>query len=91
MKKINSAVDNLVIRIIGRKAMKEYEAFKSWNTLVGEQVAQSSVPVKVENGVLYVSVKNSIWRQELSMQKPQILKKFEERFGRGVIRDIRLQ
>ncbi len=91
MKKINSAVDNLVARIIGRNAMREHEAFRSWNALVGEHVARNSVPVRVENGVLYVSAKNSVWRQELSMQKPQILNKIEERFGKGVIRDIRIQ
>lgn len=91
MKKISSEVDNIVARIIGRKAMREYEAFKSWNAIVGEHVAQNSVPIKVENGVLYVSVKNSVWRQELSMRKPQILKKIEEEFGRGIIRDINLQ
>lgn len=91
MKKINSAVDNVVARIIGRNAMREHEVFRSWNTLVGEHVARNSVPVKVEKGVLFVSTKNSVWRQELTMQKPQILIRIEERFGRGIIRDIRIQ
>lgn len=91
MKKINTAVDNLVARIVGKNAMKEYEAFKEWNAVVGEVLARNSVPVKVENGVLYVSVKNSVWRQELSMHKPQILKKYKERFGADIIKDIRLQ
>jgi predicted nucleic acid-binding Zn ribbon protein len=81
-------VDNLVTRIIGRQALKEYQAFKEWNAVVGEGVARVSVPVKVVKGVLYVSVKSSTWRQELSMQKPQILKKFEDRFGPNIIRDI---
>lgn len=84
-------MDNMLVRIIGRKAMKEYEVFRSWNTLVGGHVAQNSVPIKVENGVLYVSVKNSVWRQELGMLRPQILKKIEEEFGKGIIRDIYLK
>ncbi|MCF7832641.1 MAG: DUF721 domain-containing protein [Candidatus Marinimicrobia bacterium] len=91
MKKITSAVDRIVARIAGKQAMLEYEAFRNWNTVVGEVIAQVSVPVKVIKGVLYVSVKSSTWRQELSMQKPQILKKFETRFGQGVITDIRFQ
>ena len=91
MKKISSAVDRIVTRIIGKKALLEYEAFREWNTVVGDLVAQNSVPQKVEKGVLYVSVKNSTWRQELSMQKTQILKKFEDRFGPGIITDIRFR
>ena len=91
MKKINSAIDRIVTRIVGRNAMLEHWALRDWNTVVGEVVAQVSVPVRVVKGVLYVSVKNSTWRQELSMQKPQILKKYEEQFGAGIIRDIRFQ
>ncbi|MEA2076590.1 MAG: DUF721 domain-containing protein [Candidatus Marinimicrobia bacterium] len=91
MKKISSTVDRIVTRILGKKAMQEYEVFREWNTVVGEVVAQVSVPVKVVKGVLYVSVKSSTWRQELSMQKPQILKKIDDRFGQGIIFDIRFQ
>ncbi len=91
MKKITSTVDRIVARILGKKALQEYEVFREWNTVVGEVVAQVSVPVKVVKGVLHVSVKNSTWRQELSMQKPQILKKIEARFGKNIIYDIRFQ
>jgi len=91
MKKINTTIDRIIARIIGKKALLEYEAFREWNTVVGDVVSQVSVPVKVEKGTLIVSVKNSTWRQELSMQKPQILKKYEALFGAGVITDIRFQ
>ena len=91
MKKISTTVDRIVARILGKKAIQEYEAFRDWNEVVGDVVAQVSVPIKVIKGIMYVSVKNSTWRQELSMQKPQILKKFEARFGRDVITDIRFQ
>ncbi len=91
MRKINSAVDRIVARIAGKNAMIEYQALRDWNVVVGDVVSQVSVPVRVVKGVLYVSVKNSTWRKELSMQKPQILKKYEEKFGAGIIREIRFQ
>jgi predicted nucleic acid-binding Zn ribbon protein len=91
MKKISTAVDRIVTRIIGKKALKEYEVFREWNSVVGDVVAQVSVPVKVVKGVLHVSVKNGTWRQELSMQKMQILKKIEAKFGADIITDIRFQ
>ncbi|MDZ7796083.1 MAG: DUF721 domain-containing protein [Candidatus Marinimicrobia bacterium] len=90
MKKIDTAVDKIVRRIAGKHALEEFEAFQSWNEIVGELIADISVPVKVVNGVLYVSVKNSTWRQELIMQKKQILEKYASRFGPGIIKDIRL-
>jgi predicted nucleic acid-binding Zn ribbon protein len=91
MKKITTAVDRIVTRIAGKQAIEEYRAFRSWNEVVGEVIAKVAVPNKVMNGVLYVSVKNSTWRQELIMQKPMILEKFASRFGQGIIKDIRLQ
>ncbi|RKY52284.1 MAG: hypothetical protein DRP93_08385 [Candidatus Neomarinimicrobiota bacterium] len=91
MRKINSAIDRIVARIAGGNAMLEHRALRDWNVVVGKVVAQVSVPVRVVKGTLYVSVKNSTWRQELSMLKPQILKKYEEKFGAGIIRDIHFQ
>lgn len=79
------------MRILGKKALLEYDAFREWNSVVGDVVAGVAVPVKVVKGVMTVSVKNSTWRQELSMQKPQILKKFADRFGPDIITDIRFQ
>jgi predicted nucleic acid-binding Zn ribbon protein len=90
MKKITTAVDRIVTRIAGERALEEYRAFQSWNEIVGDVIAHAAVPVKVIKGVLYVSVKNSTWRQELMMQKPEILNKFASRFGPDIIKDIRL-
>ncbi len=89
MKKITTSVDKIVARIVGKHAMEEHLAFTSWNEIVGDVIADVSVPVRVVKGVLNISVKNSTWRQELIMQKPQILKKYASRFGPGIINDIR--
>ena len=90
MKKITTAVDRIVARIAGERALEEYRAFQSWNEIVGDVIAAVAVPVKVVKGVLFISVKNSTWRQELMMQKPEILNKFASRFGPDIIKDIRL-
>ena len=82
-------MDKIVARIVGKHAMEEHLAFTSWNEIVGEVIADISVPIRVVKGVLSISVKNSTWRQELIMQKPQILKKYASRFGPGIINDIR--
>ncbi|MDD3716557.1 MAG: DUF721 domain-containing protein [Candidatus Marinimicrobia bacterium] len=91
MKKITSAVDKIVIRIAGKHALEEYRAYRSWNAVVGDVIAKVAVPLRVQNGVLYVSVRNSTWRQEILMQKPLILKKYAEQFGPDIIKDIRLK
>lgn len=91
MKKITSAIDRIVTRIAGKHAIEEYRAYREWNSVVGEVIAKVSAPVRVQGGVLYVSVKNSTWRHELMMQKPQILRKYAEVFGPDIIKDIRLK
>ncbi|MDD3094807.1 MAG: DUF721 domain-containing protein [Candidatus Neomarinimicrobiota bacterium] len=91
MKKITSAIDRIVMRIAGKHALEEYRAYKSWNAIVGDVIAKVAVPLRVQNGIIYVSVKNSTWRQELLMQKPLILKKYAAEFGPGLIQDIRLK
>ncbi len=90
MKKISSTVDRIVIKIAGKHALEEHRAYESWNSIVGPVIAEVAVPQRVQNGTIYVIVKNSSWRQELQMQKSLILKKFAEQFGPGIIKDIRL-
>ena len=54
---------------------REYDVINHWKDIVGDSVASVSFCEGVENGVLYVKVKTSSWRQELSFVKNEILHK----------------
>ncbi len=69
--------------------MKEFEALASWSSVVGETVGQVTKPEKVLNGVLFVKVKNSVWRNELIYMKAEILSNISKAVGDNVINDIK--
>jgi len=71
------------------KKVKEFEAIAKWPGIVGDQISEVTKPERVVDGILFVKVKNSVWRNELIYMKHQILSKIAESIQDRVIRDIR--
>lgn len=60
-----------------------------WPELVGAQVAQAAQAESVTpDGMLYVRVRSSAWRQELSLMTPQIMAKLNAGRKKGRITKI---
>ena len=72
------------------KKIKRYEGFSSWPEIVGEFLADVSYPERIsQSGTLFVRVFNATWGQELSMQKNELLKKYNLHPKTLVVNDIR--
>lgn len=92
-----SAVGPLVAeRLFGLQIalkVKEHTAPLVWAELVGPQVAGATEVEKVAGGILFVSTRSSMWAQELTFYKPDILRRLNEkigaRMGEPIITDIR--
>lgn len=68
-----------------------WQVVTHWAEIVGEQVAGKAAAVRYDDGTLYVSVPDDVWRQQLSMELETILKDVRALpFGRAV-KQIRLQ
>jgi hypothetical protein len=67
---------------------KEYDIIQKWGDIVGNKVASNSECLKVDNGILYVSVISSSWRQEMTFLKTEILRKIKTNFNCQSIEDI---
>ncbi len=62
----------------------------SWPVLVGERIAHAAVPESVApDGTLFVRVKSSAWRQELSLMTPEVLALLNADRASGRIKRIR--
>ena len=86
---IKSSIQQLVDGLgIGRK-IAEYDAVLQWESLVGEHVARAASAVKIVKGVLFVKVKSSTWRNELSLRKREIVETLNGALGQEVVKDIR--
>ncbi|MCR4440157.1 MAG: DUF721 domain-containing protein [bacterium] len=84
-------LDELLRNLGIEKRVKEQMAIALWPQAVGERIAQVSTPVRIRDGILFVRVASSTWRNELVFHKREILKRVNEAVGKAVIEDIRFQ
>jgi predicted nucleic acid-binding Zn ribbon protein len=66
----------------------EFRAVKLWSDVVGAHIARVSEVEKIVNGMLFVKVRNSAWRNELTFKKPGIIAQLNSRIGRDLVKDI---
>ena len=68
--------------------IEETKIFRLWNEIVGDFVAQKVEPIKIRRKKLYIRISDSSFRQEFVFMKKEILKKIEEKAGKGIVSDI---
>jgi predicted nucleic acid-binding Zn ribbon protein len=67
-----------------------WQIVRAWPDIVGPQIANRAIAEKFDEGILYVAVDKDIWRQELHMQREDILRKIHSLpYGRA-IKELRL-
>ena len=72
--------------------LDEQQVAAAWREVVGDFLAQHSLPVGLSAGVLTVQVVQPSVRYELDRTwKRDILAKLQERFGKKIVRDIRFR
>jgi len=74
------------LKITGK--LKEYEALRLWEELLGKTVASRTKELKIKNGILYVKIRSPLVKQELLMIKDSIIKKMNEKLGDEIIKAI---
>ena len=89
MNPLSGILDEVLRRTDVAEAAHEARAVMLWPEIVGPQMARASEAVKVQAGTLVVVTRSSSWSQEFSFQKETILRKYRERLGRGVVKDLR--
>jgi len=78
-----------VLRDLGlSKKLSEQRAVVEWNDIVGRRVAEHARALRVDNGRLFVEVDSSVWSQELTLMKRNILRQINDRIGRTAIDNI---
>ena len=69
--------------------INEHRGILGWREAVGETVARRTETLSIRGGTLWVAVENSVWMQELSARRKEILDRLAIHAGRGTIQDIR--
>ena len=94
MKKSNAEPVGKLLRVLldelglGKK-LKQYEAVRVWQDVVGDKIAKVAIPTKIINGTLIVKVEKSTWRNELSLLKREIITKINAALKEEIVKDIK--
>ena len=89
MEHIGKALNGFIKNSKIEKGLEQSKALSIWADVVGDKIAENSDPQSIDAGVLIVRTKTPAWRQELQLQKPQIINKINEALTKKLIKDIR--
>tara|TARA_B100000886_G_scaffold151000_1_gene102662 strand:- start:1325 stop:1600 length:276 start_codon:yes stop_codon:yes gene_type:complete len=73
-----------------KNAILQENAVSMWSDVVGKNISEISKATSVDRGVLFVKVESATWKQELYMQKNEIINKINKKIGSKAIKEIRL-
>ncbi len=72
------------------KPYAEYEIKKNWNTILKKQLAEVTVPEKLENKELTIRVTSESWKKELNSRKKELLQMINRSLKTAKIETIKL-
>lgn len=82
-------------KFIAQRGWKEPVAVGSvladWSSIVGEQIAQNAKVESFENAKLVLRASSTAWATQLRLLTPQLMHKFDERLGPGVITKLEIK
>lgn len=67
------------------------QVFGRWAALVGDEVAEHTKPVALQEGELTVQAESTAWATQLRLLQRQILKRIADALGKDVVRRIKVQ
>ncbi len=88
MKQIGPLIENILKRNNLWNGYQQYLVVVHWDDIVGAELAEVTRAESISKGVLKVLVKDSVWSYHLSMLKPKLIGKLNEKAGRGIVKDI---
>ena len=89
METLKSAIKKAVVSAGVEKALKQESAVFLWGEVVGKRISSVTTAENVDKGVLTVKTESPTWRQELHMQKKEIIDKINNKIGPKTIKEIR--
>lgn len=89
MEQLKKAIQEAISESGIEREIQQENAVSVWSEVVGVVVSKVTDAVSVNKGVLVVKTKSSTWRQELYMQKKDIIDKINIKIGSTAIKEIR--
>ncbi|MGV1099534.1 DciA family protein [Thiovibrio sp. JS02] len=89
-------IDSLLAELFKKRQWERrlglHAIFRTWPRVVGREIAGRAAPQVIRGTVLWVAVSDSVWMQQLHLQKQQLLEYINNSLdGPETISDIRFQ
>ena len=89
---VGDALKKLLPKLGLTERLNEQEVQDAWKGIVGDFLAEHSIPISLKDGIVIVQVLQPTVRYELDRTwKKDILAKLKARFGAKTIKDIRFR
>lgn len=89
MQHIGKAIRGFIKNSGLEKVLDQQSLIDSWEDVVGEKISKNAKAKSIEYGVLKVQTVSPTWRQELHLQKNEIINKLNKKNQKKIIKDIR--
>ena len=88
MQKISGILNRLLKQYGLEGKLIEYTIAEKWEDIAGKIIASHTYPAGLHHRILYVIVDSSVWLQELTFYKKDLIEKVNNHFGKNIIKDI---
>ena len=88
VKTVGSALEELLNNLGIDNRVHEQIVLAEFDRIMGETFTKRANAVKIERGVLFIEVTNSVWRQELFYQKKMIKQRLNDALGETLVKEI---
>ena len=89
MEHIGGALKKLIKKEGIENEINQQKAIDLWGDVVGQKIKENTEPLEVQFGVMTVKTKNPVWKQELQLQKEDIIKSINKKLIKTTIKDLR--
>lgn len=89
MEQLKKAIQQAISESGIQKAIQQESAVSCWGDVVGVGISKVTEAISVNKGTLVVKTGSATWRQELFMQKKEIIDKINKKIGSIAIKEIR--
>lgn len=93
-------INKIISKAINEKALNKdinlqkftvYNVLYNWEKIVGKDIALQSIPISIDNKILFIAVNSSVWCQHLSMLKDDIIYKINKFAGILLVEDLKFR
>jgi predicted nucleic acid-binding Zn ribbon protein len=88
---LSAAISDAIAGLGLEVRLEEYTVLDRWADIVGDGIAAQTKAERIKDGKLWVSVRQSTWRNELMFMKETLIESVNKAFGKQIITDIVLR